>query len=263
MDMPLLPLQLATLLLYVSLPAPAAQPQRKEVRDGLTVEAIIAQRETTRIRIEGAKILNVVGNVYSSANCDKKAADVPAPASPVNPAGEFVLSCDTIRGDVYIRPVGTVKKPLNIFVSSDAGTYTLILRTADIPAETITLVDPQARLSSSRTSGNKGTSTSHIRALKNMLAAMATERTPDDIRVEEVYIPLQLWREASLVQTRRYERDGLTGERYTLTNTSDQVLTVAEQEFDRANAEVLAVAIENMNLQPGATTQVYVIRRGE
>jgi conjugal transfer pilus assembly protein TraK len=59
---------------------------------------------------------------------------------------------------------------------------------------------------------------------------------------------------------RNYRGPGLLGERYLLTNTSTAPLTLAEQEFDREGASVLAVAIENLNLRPGGTTWVYVIR---
>jgi conjugal transfer pilus assembly protein TraK len=38
-------------------------------------------------------------------------------------------------------------------------------------------------------------------------------------------------------------------------------MVLAEQEFDREGAQVMGVAIENHNLQPGETTNVFVIRQ--
>ena len=43
-------------------------------------------------------------------------------------------------------------------------------------------------------------------------------------------------------------------------------MVVAEQEFDRpdsnAGGQVVGVAVENHNLRPGESTNVFVIRRG-
>jgi conjugal transfer pilus assembly protein TraK len=60
---------------------------------------------------------------------------------------------------------------------------------------------------------------------------------------------------------RRYEGRGLVGEKYLLQNISPTLMVLAEQEFDREGAQVMGVAIENHNLQPGETTNVFVIRQ--
>jgi len=39
------------------------------------------------------------------------------------------------------------------------------------------------------------------------------------------------------------------------------LMVLAEQEFDREGAQVMGVSIENHNLQPGETTNVFVIRQ--
>ena len=91
---------------------------------------------------------------------------------------------------------------------------------------------------------------------------MASDRAPTDIRVEEVNRPIQLWVEARFSLIRLYEGRGLIGERYILTNVSNQNMVLAEQEFDRETGSVLAVSIENHNLRPGESTTVYVIRQG-
>ena len=66
-----------------------------EATDGVTVEAVLAIKEPTRIRIDGASITNVFGNIYSS-NCGAAVSTQPGTGStPVlpqtNPAGEIVL----------------------------------------------------------------------------------------------------------------------------------------------------------------------------
>jgi conjugal transfer pilus assembly protein TraK len=261
----------ALLVTALSLTGLASALQLIEARDGVSVEAIVSIKEPTRIRIDGAPITDVFGNIYSS-NCPTtpSAAAVttgaslpnPNPLSPaINPSGELVLECDRDKGEVYIRPVGTSTKPVNLFISSAQATYTLLLRRSDTPADTIVIRDPGARPVKADAPGPAGSSASHIRAMKAMLVAMASDRVPNDVRVEEVNSPIPLWTEARFSLMRRYAGRGLLGEKYLLQNTSQALMVLAEQEFDREGDQVLGVAIENHNLQPGETTNVFVIRQ--
>lgn len=257
---------LATAFALASLSAHALQIV--EARDGVTVEAVIAIKEPTRIRIENASITDVFGNLYSS-NCGQPAAaaGTPSPATPtVNPDGEIALECDRDKGEIYVRPVGDSTKPVNLFVSSANATYTLLLRRSDTPSDTIVIRDRTARLAGPELSparqGPLGASANHIRAMKALLVAMASDRVAPDVRVEEIDRPVQLWSEAKFSLVRTYEGRGLIGEKYLLTNISDQTMVLAEQEFDREEGGVVGIAIENLNLRPGESTSVYVIRLG-
>jgi len=111
-----------------------------------------------------------------------------------------------------------------------------------------------------------GTSAHHVRALKALLVAMASDRAPADVRIEELDQPIQLWAEVRFSLIRRFESRHLIGERYQLTNVSNTIMVLTEQEFDRPDSvdggQVLGVAIEHHNLRPGESTNVYVIRRG-
>jgi conjugal transfer pilus assembly protein TraK len=245
--------------------------QLLDARDGVSVEAMVAIKEATRIRIEGAPITDVFGNIYSST-CATAAAPAPlatgmspaAPAGPViNPAGELIVECDRDKGEVYIRPVGRTTKPVNLFISSAQATYTLLLHRSDTPADTIVIRDTSARpfKPEAPTQGPAGTSANHVRAMKALLVAMASDRVPADVRVEEINRPVPLWVEASFLLMRRYEGRGLLGEKYLLRNTSAALMVLAEQEFDRDGDQVMGVAIENHNLQPGESTNVFVIRQ--
>jgi conjugal transfer pilus assembly protein TraK len=102
--------------------------------------------------------------------------------------------------------------------------------------------------------------------MKAMLVAMASDRVPADIRVDEINQPMQLWAEARFALMRRYEGRGLLGEKYLLHNISQALMVLAEQEFDRpdsrAGGQVIGVAVENHQLRPGESTNVFVIRRG-
>jgi conjugal transfer pilus assembly protein TraK len=257
-------LLLSTLLLAE---APVAHAlQLVEASDGVTVEAILSVKEPTRIRIDGAAITNVFGNIYSS-NCGgaitQQQPGASAPASPqINPAGEIVLECDADKGEVYVRPVGAAGKPVNLFISSQHATYTLLLRRSDTPADTIVIRDKAPREAKAESGSPAGRQPQHVRMLKAMLVAMVSDRVPADVRVEEVNRPIQLWAEAKFSLMRLYEGRGLVGERYILTNVSNQDMVLAEQEFDRETGGVLAVSIETHTLRPGESTAIYVIRQG-
>ncbi|PND33864.1 conjugal transfer pilus assembly protein TraK [Achromobacter pulmonis] len=249
--------------------------QLVEASDGVAVEAIISMKEPTRVRIEGAPITDVFGNIHSShcaaAGLPQAAATPgmasPAAASPaVNPSGDVVVECDRDKGEVYIRPAGDSPKPINLFVSSARATYTLLLRRADTPANTIVIRDKTPRALQPSPAAPSGPAPSHIRAMKAMLVAMASDRVPPDLRVEEASRDVQLWKEAKLSLRRTYEGRGYVGEKYLLQNVSAAPMVLAEQEFDRpgnaAQGEISGVAIEQHNLRPGESTNVYVIRRG-
>lgn len=257
----------AALLVTAWAASPAHALQVLDARDGVAVEAILSIKEATRIRIEGAPITDVFGNIHSS-NCSGS-----LPASPgavvappaVNPGGEIVLECDRDKGEIYIRPVGESAKPVNLFISSAHATYTLALRRSDTPADTIVIRDRTPRHASTNAPaslGPLGPSAHHVRAMKAMLVAMASGRVPADIRVDDINQPMQLWPEAKFALLRRYEGRGLVGEKYLLHNLGPAAMLVAEAEFDREGAQVVGVAVEQHNLRPGESTNVFVIRRG-
>src|SRR5437763_1862514 len=95
--------------LWLAEVAPASALQIVEASDGVTVDAVLSIKEPTRIRIDGAVITNVFGNIYSS-NCGgastQSAPGAPQASAQVNPAGEIVLECDADKGEIYVRPVG-------------------------------------------------------------------------------------------------------------------------------------------------------------
>ena len=248
---------------------PAQALQIVEASDGVSVEAILSIREPTRIRIEGAPITDVFGNIHSS-HCGAATTLATTPggvptsavAATINPAGEIVLECDRDKGEIYVRPVGDSAKPINLFVSSANATYTLLLRRSDTPADTLVIRDktPTA-LKHAASPTPAGPSPNHVRAMKALLVAMAADRVPPDIQVEEMHRTVSLWTEAQFSLVCQYAGRGLIGEKYLLQNISHSPMVLAEQEFDREAAGVAGIAIEQHNLRPGESTRVYVIRR--
>lgn len=242
--------------------------QVRPAKDGATIEAAIAKDAPTRIRIQGDRIVDVVGNVQSSTGCDTRPQDAATvgaaiPSVPVasNSRGDVILNCDLERGEVFISPVGAGDKPISLFVSSPRATYTLRLRRADIEADTIVIDDRSPRQGSPATRPQR--SASHVRAVKGMLVAMASARPVAAYRVEDMERSIALWKEADFKLVRKVEGLDLIGELYSLTNVSATPMILAEQEFDREEGGVVAVAIEHHNLQPGDATSVFVIRTQE
>ncbi len=251
-----------------TLAGPASALQDITVRDGVRAEAIVSAQDPTRIRVEGARITGVTGNIYSSSctkGADGSAALVTATPAPVNPQGEFALSCDAAKGEVYVFPMGLGQKPINIFVSTEFATYTLVLRRSDLPADTIVLTDKsrRARPAAGRQDAARAKAAPHVRALKALLQAMAGGADRADVTVEQVNAVRALWAEARFELVRLVRQGALVGEQYKITNISAAPMVMAEQEFDRDDASVLGVAIENMNLLPGESSTVYVLRAEE
>lgn len=253
-------LTLALLLISVT---PTFALQTIEARDGVSVEASIALKEATRIKVDGANITEVFGNIHSS-NCGGAAAvnrDAGPPLAAINPAGEIFLECDKDKGEIYVKPVSAGTKPVNLFISTAKSTYTLILKRVDMPADTIVLKDRGLQQAATRLERSGGMSPSHVRSLKQMLTAMASDRVSTEVRLEEVNRPVQLWTETRFTLLRLYESRGLIGEKYLLTNISNEPMVLAEQEFDREQGDVLGVSIERHNLRPGESSNVFVLRQ--
>lgn len=237
--------------------------QTIDARDGVSADAAMSIQEPTRIKIEGAAITDVFGNIYSSSCGSLPSAPAAKGGPAVNPAGEVVLECDRDKGEIYVKPVGTGSKPVNLFISTSHATYTLVLRRVDMPADTILIRDRTAPAPNGGTPGygqRVGAPGNHVRSIKNLLAVMATDRQAPDVRVQDTRRQVQLWKEANFMLLRTYESRGLVGEKYMLTNTSQAPMVLAEQEFDREGTDVLAVSIESQNLRPGESTVVYIIR---
>ena len=246
----------------------------REVRDGATVEAKIAADAPTRIRLDGQRIVNAVGNIHSASNCDAHPAAGATPSSPlaaptaplaapaVNPRGDLVLNCDLEKGEIFVRPAAAGStKALSLFVSSSRATYTLLLRPSAMPAATIVLRDRTIGPEPVTAAGT-GRAAGHVRALKTMLIAMTGGRAQDGVQVEEVDTAYALWGEADFRLIRRYQGPALVGETYRLRNIGTVPMVLAEQEFDRDGVNLLAVAIERHTLQPGETSLVHIIRGG-
>ena len=222
----------ALLPLLLALSPPASAIQILEGVDGQTLVGKISQKELTRVTLERGRIKKVTGN-----------------------AGEFLLEKDEDKGQIYIRPTSeSATKPVNLFITTDRATYTLLLQPVDLPAETIVIKDSAARSEPTRMER----SGAYVRVIKNLLLAMASDTLPRDMEVREMAKEVSLWKDARLLLTRTYLGQAITGEKYLLTNVSGKPMVIAEQELYKAG--VIAVSVENLNLKPDQSSNVFVIR---
>lgn len=221
------------LLLLVAVSLPASALQVLDAKDGETVFAKISQKEVTRIAFERGRIRKVTGN-----------------------AGEFVLEKDEDKGHIFVRPAQAgSKKPINIFVSSDRSTVALLLQPIDAPSESIVIREGREVQTSASRIERSGR---HVRTIKNLLLAMATDALPDDIEIREAARQLVLWPGVRLTLQRVYLGAGIVGEKYQLTNTASAEVTLSESDLQKSG--VMAVSLEQRTLRAGEATNLFVVR---
>lgn len=226
-------IQKAALLASVlSASAPCAALQILEGGDGQSLVAKISQKEVTRLTVEGSRIKRVTGN-----------------------PGEFWLEKDEEKGQIYLRPSSEANtKPINLFVSTERGTFMLLLQPVDLPAETI-VIRP---LSGTREASRIERSTSHVRTIKNLLLAMASDTLPRDMEIRELAREVALWKDTRLTLSRTYLGQIIVGEKYLLTNVGNSVMSITEPELYKAG--VMAIALDNGRLNAGESTNVFIVR---
>lgn len=213
---------------------PAHALQILEATDGATIYGKVSIQEPTRIALDAGRIASM------------RVKD-----------GTLYIDPDDESGQIFVSVPEGMKKPINGFLTTDSGkTVTLVLQPTDIPAETIILKSPKARRASQ--SNDLFRSTTYDKAVKRLVVAMANDELPDDIDVREVGERFSLWKEADMTLERQYSLDTVVGEKFRVVNVSKDTLTMEEREFYRKGVHV--VAIDLLNLAPGASTFVYVIR---
>ncbi len=226
--------------LLLALPAWALQD--REIKPDGVASAKIAVRETTRIKVEGGRIEEVFGSVFSRDN----------------PAGELVVSPDEASGEIYVIPSPMAKpgKPINVFVKTVNATYTLLLTPFDIPSDTVVLRDRASQVSSLPVAAGKAPD--RLREIKNMELALRARTVPAGYVAMDIGKPVRLWQEARFIEMRRVMNPYMSGTVYSLTNISDAPLVLDAREF--SDTDVVAVAVERENLAPGDMTRIHVIR---
>ena len=205
--------------------------------DGSTIYAKVSKKEMTRLSIDNGRVTDIRFR-----------------------QGELSVDTDEATGQIFMSiPNGADAKnikPINGFLTTDAGhTFTLVLQVVDTPSETIIIKQPRAK-PDPRTNAFK--STSYDKAVKRLISVMANDELPDDMQVKEVGQRVDLWQEATMTLERQYVAGDIVGERYMVANISKAPMVLDEREFYRKGVSV--VALDQLNLTPGASTRLYVIR---
>ncbi len=239
----------AILLAALLLTAPAWALQKLEVKPDATATARIALKETSRIKVEGAAIVDVFGSVYA----------------PDNPAGELMVAPDAASGEIYVMPSAQALpgKPINIFVKTDKATYTLLLTPTDIPSETVILNDRIVLARLPELTEATASAPDWLRQIKNMMLVLTSDVPAPGYLATPIGKAVGLWQEARFFEIRRVANRRLAGSIFDLTNTSAAPMVLDEREF--FDVGVVAVGVVKTHLAPNESTRVYVIRekRGE
>lgn len=208
-----------------------------EAGDGATIYAKVSKKEMTRLSIDKGRV--------SSLRVKE---------------GELAIDPDDETGQVFLSVPGGDKaghvKPINGFLTTDSGhTYTVVLQVIDTPSDSIVIKEPRPKQAAGK---NDFKSTSYDKAVKRLVSVMANDELPDDMQVKEVGQRLDLWQEAAMTIERQYVAGDIVGERYLVANVSKEAMVLDEREFYRKGVSV--VALDQLNLAPGASTRLYVIR---
>lgn len=225
-------LALATALALSSSPAKAVQIV--EGGDGSTVYAKLSKKEMTRLAVDHGRVASLRVR-----------------------EGELGIDADEETGQVFLTVPDGASKPINGFLTTDAGnTYTLVLQIIDAPADSIIVKQPRQRSALARNDFKSGT---YDKAIKRLISVMAGDELPEDIEVTQVGRKLDLWQEASMLLETRYSSGDMVGERYVVANVSQAPMVLDEREFYRQGVHV--IALDQLNLAPEASTRLYIIRR--
>ena len=213
--------------------APAKAVQIVEGGDGSTVYAKLSKKEMTRLAVDHGRVASL------------RVRD-----------GELGIDADEETGQVFLTVPDGASKPINGFLTTDAGnTYTLVLQIVDAPADSIIVKQPRQRSALARNDFKSG---AYNKAIKQLISVMAGDELPVDIEVTQVGRKLDLWQEASMLLETKYSSGDMVGERYLIANVSQAPMVLDEREFYRQGVHV--IAIDQLNLAPEASTRLYIIR---
>lgn len=195
----------------------------------------ISAKELTRVAVENGKLSSLIVS-----------------------DGELVVEKDADRGQIFIRPL-ILNKPINVrLITSSGRTYSMVMQAVDIPQEDIIIREPAQKGEKSASGETKATS--HSAALKALITTMASPEPAAGSDIKKMNQEITLWENTKFFLTATYQSRNMVGEKYRLHNIGKESLRIAEQELFRKG--VMAVAIENLILDPGQSTNVYVVRGG-
>lgn len=216
----------------------ASSMQPLSVQDGDSITVKISSREITRIGIAGEGRLDKIWGA----------------------SGIMEVSPDTDNGEVFIKPLAGAPGTFSFFIRDDAGaTYTLVATQHDIPSQTIMLRPSNLRQNSLEQA--RWQNQPFIENVKSLMKAMALGEAAAGYQIEVRQSRVPLWRETDIRQVRAYVGFALLGEIYVVTNRTGEVIRFHEREFMDFGEAVSAVALERLEVEPGGSTTLFVVRQ--
>ena len=179
--------------------------------------------------------------------------------------GDLEVVKDKATSQLYVRSLTSRKSSLYV-VSDEGKTYQLILKPSDKQGDSI-IIDVLARKRHEAADAGPPpllpvtqNTSEYVRAIKQfVVSVMSGASGGAGIRYMRSYETTPLWRDTVFVKTGQYRAADMQADVYSLSNIGADVMVIREQEFYRP--DVYAVSVRKQQLQPGDTTEVYVIRK--
>lgn len=215
----------------------------RDVVDGQTVAVDISQRETTRIKFSRGHIREITGNIYDQSS---------------NQAGDLVLKKDEVTGQIYIKPANPKHTDaINLFISTEHGTYSVILQPRNIPLDTILFNEPNAKQQIAQLPKVNN----YERIVKQLMLSMANKIEPAGYEVQVTQFEVGLFAETRFRLVKRYVGPDFVAEVFELMNASDAEMVFSESELYKKS--VVGIAFDHVVLEPGDSTLVYLVKENK
>lgn len=152
--------------------------------------------------------------------------------------------------EAYVKVPSLITGPLELYLLTEEGTYTLLLVPAPVPAETVVI----------RGAANAPPdldAPDYIQQIKYLIRAAAGGATPPGYDATLIHDVKEICpvKECSLAVVRRLTGRNLVITEYLLTNPTKESRTYYEDLFSRPG--VRAIAIEQHELVPGGVTRLF------
>ncbi len=206
------------------------------VEDGKSYPIKVSTNELTRIVIKQGRIEKAWANTNA-----------------------WRLEADKSSGEIFLRGMTQPRKAFSFFIRDSFGnTYTLVAQPYDVPSETVEL-EPKTRKLSASAKEEAGANQTYVVAIKNILRDMASDSTSSYF-CSESGEEIPLWKETKISLLKQCDNGFLAADVYVVGNVTKSNMTLNEKEFANFGANVKAVALEHLQLAPGAATHLYVVR---
>ena len=204
-----------------------------DVKDNATIHAAIAAQQTTRIAVAGDRIVMMRG--VKSA---------------------YTFTNDEAQGAVFLKPTRAYrKKPFYLFLSTEQGrNYVLMLQPKNHRKANMLIIKPQEP--QKQLAQRWETNSHYVQTLLNLLNDLKQRRIPsgyESLPVNTAPV-MSINKTLRLRLQARYQGARLRGDIITVTNHSDQTITLNESDFYQSGDR--AICLKETVLAPHAQTQL-------